>query len=286
MGPRSIPWSRRALVARGGGESRPGVMTRMRQAIVNRAALSVGDTFHGGMESWGTGANAWAPGWSRSADGYVKVGDLALFRPTRTFQDYRLEFYGQIEKKSMGWVMRAKDKQNYYAMKFTVVEPGLRPVIAMVHYPVVDGKRGHKVETPLNIMVHNNTPYHVTVDVKGNHFVAAIEGEQVDEWTDDTPVQGAVGFFSEAGEAARLYWAKVSKNQDWVGRFCSYLAGDEASRTAELWNPGPAPDAPAPSDPRPRDFVVVAARDLRLEEDFAPRGASIAKNWRNPLWIS
>ena len=27
-------------------------------------------------------------------------------------------------------------------MKFTVIEPGLRPMIAMVHYGVTNGKRG------------------------------------------------------------------------------------------------------------------------------------------------
>ncbi len=273
------------LVARG-AEPQSGPIVRLRQAIATRAAASVGDTFHGGMEAWGAGAKSLAPGWSHSPDGYVRVGDLALFQPTRSFADYRLEFYGQIEKKSIGWVMRAKDKQNYYAMKFTVVEPGLRPMIAMVHYPVVGGKRGHRSETPLSVMVHNNTPYHVTVDVKGNHFTASIEGEQVDEWTDDAPGSGAVGFFSDAGEAARLYWAKVSKNQDWIGRFCSYLAGDEARRTAQLWNPGLPPETPAPVDPRPRDFIVTAACEVEPEKNFAPRGAGIPENWRIPLWIS
>ena len=274
----------RTLVARG-AEPQTGTMAKFRQALARRASVEVGDTFHGGMESWGAGAKEWAPGWSHSPDGYVRVGDLALFRPTQTFADYRLEFYGQIEKKSMGWVVRAQDKQNYYAMKFTVVEPGLRPIIAMVHYPVVGGKKGHRIETPLSVMVHNNTPYHVTVDVKGNHFTASIEGEQVDSWTDDAPAAGAVGFFSEAGEAARLYWAKVSKNQDWIGRFCSYMAGDEARRTAELWTPGLPPEAPAPADPRPHDLILTAC-EVKPEENTTPAGGTIAKNWRIPLWIS
>jgi hypothetical protein len=261
-----------------------GPIARLRQAIVERAAVSVADSFHNGMESWGSGPHQWAPRWSRSADGYVRVGDLALFRPTQNFTDYRLEFYGQIEKKGMGWVMRAKDKQNYYAMKVTVLEPGLRPIFAMVHYPVVGGKKGHKVETPLSIMVHNNTPYHVTVDVKGNHFTASIEGEEVDSWTDDAPSAGSVGFFSEAGESARLYWAKVSKNQDWIGRICSYLVGRRTSQAAELWN-GESPDPTrAPSRWYGVHFLAVCIR--RLEEDLVPRRATIKKNWRNRSWIS
>ena len=60
----------------------------------------------------------------------MRPGQLALFRPSATFTDYRLEFFGQIESKSMDWAVRARDAKNYYAMKFKVAEPGIRPVIA------------------------------------------------------------------------------------------------------------------------------------------------------------
>ena len=62
-------------------------------------------------------------------------------------------------------------------------------------------------------------------------FTASIEGEPVESWTDDTLAQGGVGFFSEAGEKARLYWMKLSRNQDWVGRFCAFLSGDGRSNS-------------------------------------------------------
>jgi hypothetical protein len=239
--------------------SSPGVVDRVRGAIAKRAALEVGDTFRAGMEAWGSQAKGWAQGWSRNPAGYVQPGALALFQPTRDFKDYKMEFFGQIENKSIDWVVRAQDKQNYYAMKFTVVEPGLRPIIAMVHYPVVGGQKGRKTEVPLNVMVHNNTPYHVAVDVKGNKITTSIEGQEVDSWTDDSLTAGGVGFFAEAGERARLYWMKVSKNQDWVGHFCSYLSGGTVD-TAELWRPEipmPAPQAPAPR--RNEDMILAAA---------------------------
>ena len=129
-----------------------GFFGRVQSAIANRATVEMSENLHAGMEAWGS--KGWAPGWSRNAEGYVHPGELALFRPTLNYTDYRLEFFGQIENKSMGWVVRARDKQNYYAMKFTVIESGLRPVIAMVHYPVVGGKKGQKMETPLSVMVH------------------------------------------------------------------------------------------------------------------------------------
>jgi hypothetical protein len=259
--------------------SKPGIGARVRHALAERAAVEVGDTFRSGMASWGASGKSLPGGWSRSASGYVHPGDLALFAPTRNFSDYRLEFYGQIESKSLGWVVRARDKNNYYAMKFTVVEPGLRPVIAMVHYPVVGGKKGRRIQTPLSAMFHNNTPYHVTVDVKGNQFTASVEGEEVDSWTDDAARSGGVGFFSEPGERARLYWAKVTKNQDWIGHLCAFFAGEEARRTSELWNPG-FPDEPAPPE-RPRRGVHASARELKLEEKRSSYGEESLKQGRN-----
>lgn len=267
-------------------EAGNGPMAKFRRAIADRAATEITDTFMSGMEAWGTGTKPLPPGWQHSPDGYVRTGEMALFRPSLKYTDYHMEFYGQIEEKSMGWVVRAQDKKNYYAMKFKVIEPGLRPVIAMVHYNVVNGKKGHVEETPLpTLMIHNNQPYHVDVDVRGNHFMAAIEGEPVDSWTDDAPSKGGVGFFSETGERARLYWMKIARNQDWLGRFCAYLSGDSASgqQSAEMWGPE-APRAPAPAKPRP-DFALALAGTWT---GFArsPRRAKTSKDRRSEGWIS
>jgi hypothetical protein len=130
-------------------------------------------------------------------------------------------------------VVRAHDRQNYYAMKFTVVQAGLRPTIAMVHYAVTAGHTGRPVETPLTeVMVHNNTPYHVAVTVQGSLIVTSIEGQEVDRWIDDRIPTGGVGFYSDAGERARLYWMKVSKNEDFLGKVCAYLYGSADSSRA------------------------------------------------------
>jgi hypothetical protein len=257
------------------GQSK-GVMAGVRQAIANRAASSMTDTLQADMHSWGVPAKSWAPGWSRNPDGYVHPGEMALFHPSLGYKDYRLEFFGQIENKSMDWAVRAQDKQNYYAMKFTVLQAGLRPVIAMAHYPVVGGRKGHRVEVPLSVMVHNNTPIHVAVDVQGNRVTASVEGQQVDSWTDDLLPSGGVGFFSEAGEKARLYWMKVSKNQDWLGAICSYLSDSNGNtrNTADLWAPG-IPDGPAPAAPAQPQDVALAEAETRTNDFSGPQRARI-----------
>jgi hypothetical protein len=234
------------------------------------------------MAAWGAGAGRYPAGWSHSPEGYVQPGQLALYRPSMNFTDYRLEFFGQIESKSMAWVVRARDSENYYAMKVSVLEPGLRPIVAIEHYPVVRGKKGHSVGMPLNVMVHNNTPVLVAVVVKGNRFTASIEGQQVDSWTDDAPASGGVGFLSDAGARARLYWVRVSKNQDLVGRVCAYFAGGRPAETAALML---FPGAPIPvpySAPRPDFAGTVLA--VRRECPMPAGHNAIVKDRRREPW--
>lgn len=259
-----------------------GPLAKLRKAIAERAASTVTDGFHGGMEAWGAKPKTWAAGWSRHPEGYVQPGQLALFHPSLTYKDYRLEFFGQIDNKSMGWTVRSKDPKNYYAMKFTVVEPGLRPIIAMVHYPVVDGKRGRQSTTPLNVMVHNNTPFNVAVDVKGDRMVTSIDGQEVDSWVDDTIAAGGVGFFAEAGEKARLYWMKVSKNEDFLGRICAYVSsqlGDGANTRAELWAPGMPGSTPrrGPGGPEGSQEAALSAAMIGIGSGRRKRHAGFSK---------
>lgn len=237
----------------------------VQRAAAKRASRELAESFDNGMKAWGV--PGWASGWSRSSDGYVRPGQLALFQPTLRYADYRMDFFGQIEAKSMSWVVRGKDPENYYAMRVTVVKPGLRPVISMAHYPVVGGKEGHKVEVPLSVMMHNGTPYHISVEVKGSHYTASIEGEQVDSWSDETLLAGGVGFFSEAGARARIYWMKVSKNDDWLGRICNRIAGSpESPDTAWLAHPQPPELLPERTAPALGSSHAMAMRRIEPTE--------------------
>ena len=267
-----------------------GPMAWVRKSIVNRATYQAGDNFKDGMQAWGAASQTYAPGWQKNRDGYVHMGELALFNPSLKLADYRFEFFGQVEKLGMGWVVRAKDPQNYYAVKVKVLEAGLRPIIAVVHYPVLGGKAGRQVETPLNVMVHNNEPFQVAVNVKGNRFSASIEGEEVDSWSDDRLPSGGVGFFADAGESARLYWMKVTTNDDWLGHVCTMLAGDSSARvTSEVWGAGFGDKQPGgiprPEGPGSAGNVTLAAAGLGLP-GLKARGSRNSKYGRNQTWNS
>jgi len=107
-------------------------------------------------------------------------------------------------------------------------------------------------------MIHEHTPYHVEVDVQGDRVTTSIEGEEVDSFVDGTLARGGVGFFADAGEQARLYWIKVSRNEDWLGRVCAFLSGGNSS-TAQLWLPAGNSPRPDSGDPMPSNHLVLAA---------------------------
>ena len=79
-----------------------------------------------------------------------------------------------------------------HALKLSVTEPGPRPLVSVVRYPVLNGVKGKRVQIPLPIMMHNNTPYHVALDVKGTRFRAFVEDQEVDSWNDDRLRAGGV----------------------------------------------------------------------------------------------
>jgi len=195
----------------------------LNQTIVNRAAISYADDFRAGLDAWDSHSNLTAS-WSYDAAGFVRPGPLAVFKPTLDLVDYRFEFLGEIDQKALGWVFRAQDLKNYYAMKFMVVKPGPLPLVDMVRYAVINGKEGPHVHKPLPMTVRPDTFYRVLVDVRGADFTVMAQGQVVDFWTDHRLQHGGVGFFANHGERARLRWVEVSHQYDALGRVCAYLA--------------------------------------------------------------
>lgn len=195
----------------------------LNQTISNRAAVSFADDFRSGLDAWESRAKR-TTNWSYDAAGFVRPGPLAIFKPSLDMVDYRFEFLGEIDEKAMGWVFRAEDLKNYYAMKFVIVKPGPLPLIDMVRYAVIDGKEGPHVHQPLPMTVRNDMLFRVIVDVRGADFTVLAQGQVVDFWTDRRLPRGGVGFFANRGERARLRWLEVSHQYDALGRVCAYLA--------------------------------------------------------------
>ncbi|HTW65763.1 MAG TPA: hypothetical protein VME17_14145 [Bryobacteraceae bacterium] len=193
------------------------------QTISNRAAVAYADDFRSGLDAW-EGRSNMTRSWSYDVAGFVRPGPLALFKPSLELTDYRFEFLGEIDQRALGWVFRAKDLKNYYAMKLVVVKPGPLPLVDLVHYAVIDGKPGREVRKPLPMTVRSDMLYRILVDVRGSDFTIMAQDQVVDFWSDARLQHGGVGFFSGRGERARLRWVEVSHQYDALGRVCAYLA--------------------------------------------------------------
>jgi hypothetical protein len=211
-----------------------GPLAWVRQAIANRASVELTERFGAGEDVWKARDTVKAAAWTFSPARTAKAPRVALYNPSLTLTDYYMEFLAQIEKRSAGWVVRARDVQNYYALDLRVTKPGPRPMLSLTRYTVVGGKPGRKVEVPVPMRLQNNMPYRIAMAVKGRRFAASIEGQEVDSWSDDVLPTGGVGFLSEAGSQAKVYWVKVTNNDDLIGRICGSIAstfssGDRAS---------------------------------------------------------
>lgn len=195
----------------------------LNQTISNRAAVAFADDFRSGLDAWESRSNL-TRSWSYDAAGFVRPGPLALFKPSEEMTDYHFEFLGEIDQKAMGWVFRATDLNNYYAMKLVVVRPGPLPLVHLVRYAVINGKETSMVDRPLPMTVRADMLYRILVDVRGSDFTVMTQGQVVDFWSDSRLQRGGVGFFEARGEQARLRWVEVSHQYDALGKLCAYLA--------------------------------------------------------------
>ncbi|HEV2691002.1 MAG TPA: hypothetical protein VGV35_20745, partial [Bryobacteraceae bacterium] len=195
----------------------------LHETISNRAAVAFADDFRSGLDAWDSHSNL-TTSWSYDAAGFVQPGPLAIFKPTVDLADYRFEFLGEIDQKSLGCAFRASDLNNYYAVKFVVVKPGPLPLVHLVRYAVIDGKEGPHLEKPLPLTVRQDMLYRVLLDVRGSDYTIMAQGQVVDFWTDNRLQRGGVGFFCARGEKSRVRWVEVSHQYDALGRLCAYLA--------------------------------------------------------------
>jgi hypothetical protein len=156
------------------------------------------------------GEGGWVQSWGGDTNGSHAGRQITIYRPSLKLSDYRIEFQGEIDSKSIGWVFRAMDPYNYYAMKLAIVTPGLSPKMALIKYVVMQGHETEVGRVPLDIAARNDTLFTVRMDVRGSKFSTFVQGQQVDVWTDEQIKSGGVGFLNERAERARVKSAAIS----------------------------------------------------------------------------
>ncbi len=162
------------------------------------------------------GEGGWVVGWGGDAAAPAAGREITIYRPSLKLSDYRIEFQGDIESKSLGWVFRAADPDNYYAMKLTTVSTTPPAKVALFKYIVVKGRSTQVGRVPVDLDVSNDTVFKVRVDVRGPKFSTYVQSQPVDVWTDDQLKAGGVGFLNERGERGRIKSVSIR-----------YLSGDD-----------------------------------------------------------
>jgi hypothetical protein len=218
----------------GMGRSLRAQFMNVKQSVADRAGVALNEDFRSGLDEWqARGEHPTA--WSFDANGFVRPASLALYRPSMGLADYEMQFLGLIDKKSLSWVARARDFDNYYVMKLVVLKPGPLPTIGITRYAVIGGKAQNRVDTPAPVEARPDTLYRVSLDLHGDTYLLALQGKVVDSWSEPRLARGGVGFFSPHGEDSRLRWVQVTHQYDMLGRLCAYLAPYNIPNTNGSW---------------------------------------------------
>jgi len=143
------------------------------------------------------GEQGWSTEWASDVVGSRRARQLTMYRPSAGLSDYQFQFAGQIENKAIGWIFRALDTKNYYAMKIEAIRPG---TMGLTHFAVVDGRESSYSQKPLTVDARPGAIYNVKLDVTGPRFTVSVQGEPVDFWTDNRLKVGSVGLMNERDE--------------------------------------------------------------------------------------
>jgi hypothetical protein len=189
-------------------------------------SLSIREDFKIDLRNWQspvTAPEANLPqSWNRTAGGAMRIGELRLWKPTLSLDNYNLEFEAQIEARALGWAYRAVDPDNFYATKIHINKQDGRQRAEIIRYVMDAGRPVAKKQLPIPLVVVENMVYGVRVAVRGDRFVTTVNGQVVDSWSDQRFPRGGVGFFADPGEKALLRWVAVSEPKGMIERLMSF----------------------------------------------------------------
>ncbi|HTM48987.1 MAG TPA: hypothetical protein VL285_09915 [Bryobacteraceae bacterium] len=152
------------------------------------------------------GSAGWITEWASDSTGSARGRQISIYRPSVAMSDYRLEFSGLIERKSLGWVFRAGDSKNYYVGKLESIPPGM----AITRFAVIRGVEGPHIQRMLPIAAAPGTRLKVRLDATGSRFTVYVQNQLVEDWEDARLKTGGVGFLNERTEQGQVASVQIS----------------------------------------------------------------------------
>jgi hypothetical protein len=155
------------------------------------------------------GSAGWITEWASDSAGSARGRQITLYRPSVSMSDYRLEFLGRIERKSLGWVFRAADSSNYYVAKLEAAQPGAR-VLTITHFAVIRGFEGLHIQRTLSLDPGAAGMLRVRLEARGPRFTVYVQNQVVEDWEDDRLKSGGLGFLNEREERGQVQSIQIS----------------------------------------------------------------------------
>jgi len=196
--PQELPFGYSALEIQTAITSAPAPAEAPR--TVKKVPAKIEEDFNGGLRNW-IGGTA---DWKLNAAG-VRTGSFALFAPSLDLTDYDFEFLAHVDQRSVTWVFRATDENEYHRASIANT-PGGR---TFTRSSVVEGTEGLSVAKALRAPANPKSAITVQTRVRGNEFTVSMDGETVDRWTENRLPVGGIGFISSPEDRARLYWVRI-----------------------------------------------------------------------------
>ncbi len=233
------------------------------QPVRQRAAFFITDDFTHGLDNWsGNRALKVDPaGWLAVSKG------LALNTETADLKDYRFDFDAKIQSNAVGWVVRAPDTMNYYALKLKQGGSASKPTYSLVRHSMIEGVKS-AVSAPIEVPAHLAKAdgfNRISVRVVGDQITTLVNGWGVDFWRDDHIAKGGVGLLAEGNESALVRKISVTGNDDTWGLIL-YGAMESMRSVEDFFNGGEgAPSAvmffrPGAGLVQPNQPLLLSAR--------------------------
>jgi hypothetical protein len=160
------------------------------------------------VESFGpaliAGEGGWSADWAGPNSDTVSGRQLEVFRPSLTMSDYRFEFHGKIEAKAVGWIFRAVNPRNYYAIKLQIINDGGSSKAVLSRMAIINGEETQRTQTELPAKIEPGTVFKVRTDVLGSTFRTYVQDELADTWIDDRLKIGGIGLLKDGDELANV----------------------------------------------------------------------------------
>ena len=213
----AVPAFVAVVVFLGGGllVSTNGLLAAAEENITPRAAFMIEDDFGGGASDDWNAPHSLIP----EESGAVRVEGLVLHRETMQLSSYRMDFEVKLSSGTVGWVIGARDHENYHLYKLEKTPPRSENPYRVVHYPVVAGEADttNAVSTEVSLELNEHVIHRFSVRVREGRVVTFINGQSVDYWAPQEWKAGGVGFFGDKSEASMICYVTAYSNQDFLG---------------------------------------------------------------------